>query len=347
MGAEGNGDGVRGAGGPGVIACGLLAGALLVLASAYIQVVSQMALLAHLCEGVGVGLLVAASVGWAFQMAAARRLARSVAAPLEAQVARLEGRLGSQVQELEGRLGSQVDQFEAQVARLEGRLGSQVQELEGRLGSQVDQLGEVLSLSVGTFKIGRSKGITNMYPDRGDHACEERLLQIVSNARGRVDIVGISLGEFLTGGGGARTAETFRQRVTADPAVTVRLLMASPEGEGLRERAMWEHPGQRFEGTLAHTQTSHLVEEAQRLRALSGGRLELKLYRTACTCWLVMSDLGGLVEFYTFEGRGGRNFILEFKPGSELWRTYEVHFDRLWASAEEPPEEPAAAGAGR
>jgi hypothetical protein len=163
-----------------------------------------------------------------------------------------------------------------------------------------------------------------------------------------VDLVGISLGDFLCPHG---FLYGIIRDIVADPVSRVRLrvLIVDHSSEVALERAKREEPqhfkpgGGGYEKTKCHDELKTATHVAEGYLARFSERFEYKTYAVAPLCFVVVIGETMFMESYHYAGRGGEAPMLKIalhpsRGSSSLSRLFQIyvrHFDALWMSREE------------
>jgi hypothetical protein len=203
------------------------------------------------------------------------------------------------------------------------------------LESRVDRIGEEIVMTSGMLKNATSVGIQAVYNGR-ETPWHEEVAKSIRNSADRIRIAGISLAD-LCGywGGKSLPHEAMEAAMSGKDGVHIQILFADPEGEGLRTRAKFEHPGMPYEDTRAYKQTVAKIAETLEIakKAMKHDKVEVRLYGDTPTCFLIITDAMAFIEQYTYSGRGGSNVVLGVKSNTPLYRMHEDHFEALWKDA--------------
>ena len=197
-------------------------------------------------------------------------------------------------------------------------------------------------------------GITSIYPDR-ILAADEYINLIENKKINRVDIIGISLREFLSGGGTLRKVwEAICDRLEAeeiatlndDKRLTVRILVLDPNSaEGLfRHNSEKETIGRA--GLPLDVPQS--IEEIKRRRfnILSEDTegthfLKIKLYEHCPFCFMFLTETCAFVEQYNYRNhkKPQRMPLLRFDGNSPNFHQLSHSFEVIWDNATGPRSE--------
>lgn len=233
-----------------------------------------------------------------------------------------------------------------------------------RLSSrQLEKIGEEIKLlTTDTFdlvKSARDSGIARIYPLRtgelaenrdAERAFKDRLrmefakaeqLALESKESKTIRMMGISLRAFFNDSGDlfAMAENALRNKLLSFKILLVDPLSAQA---GLRsERESQTHEDQEYNNVEEHF-TSTLFTDLQKCtRTLNrftetGGRVDVRLYSTAPSCFLVFINESVFVETYHY-GRsgigglkGGKVPVLEFHSDTSTYKELEGHFDHVW-----------------
>lgn len=224
------------------------------------------------------------------------------------------------------------DDFE----RMETKQGELLDNLESRVG----RIGEEIVMTSGMLKNATAVGIEAVYNGR-ENAWHEDVGNAIRESQETIRIAGISLAD-LCGfwGGKSLPHESMEVVMTKPDGVKIQILFSDPDGEGLRTRAKFEHPGMRFEETRAYNQTIAKIKETLQITEKPRGdkKVEIHLYKDTPVCFLIITEHRAFVEYYTYASRGGTNVLLAIKKNTALYRLCEDHFEALWKESEPPPE---------
>lgn len=289
----------------------ILAGLVFLLVHAVTQdraAFSFARIILEMLRELGMGLIVAGAVGLVFESLAHTQL-----------IGRALYRISSDFSKAEERQATLLDALEA----------------------RVHKVGDEIVMTSGMLRNATKVGIEAVYNGR-EEDWHRDLSSAIAEAKGPVKIAGISLADVCGYWGGRSLAhEVIEKRMSsADKDDTFQILFADPNGDGLRIRARFEHPGIKYEETRAFRQTVAKVRETLGIArdAIQSGKVELRLYSDPCVCFLVITEDRLFVENYHYAGRGGQNVMLAIKGKTALFRLYEDHFEALWRGARLPEE---------
>jgi len=196
--------------------------------------------------------------------------------------------------------------------------------------------------------IPKESGITTIYPDR-ILAADEYINLIKNKKINKVDIVGISLREFLSGGGTLKKVweaicYRLKEEETANlrnaKRLTVRILILDRNSaEGLfRHNSEKETIGRA--GLPLDVPQS--IEEVKRVRfnILSEDTyfLKIKLYEHCPFCFMFLTELCAFVEQYNYRDHKTpqRMPLLKYDGDSRNFHQLSHSFEIIWANAIEP-----------
>lgn len=260
----------------------------------------------HTLRELGMGLLVAGTVGLVFEFLAHAHL-----------------------------IGSALSDVEKRLLSAESKQADLLDKLEVR----VNRVGDEIVMASGMLRNATKVGIEAVYNGREEEFHRD-LATSLRDAKGTVRILGISLAD-MTGyyGGKSRVHEEVENRMTNDdPSDKLQILFSNPDEIGLKTRAKYEHPGKDYEDTRAYKQTVNQIGATLAIAkaAIGTKKVEVRLYDDTPLCFLVITEDRLFVEHYHYASRGGQNLILAIKGKTGLFRFYEDHFDALWRDAHEP-----------
>ena len=251
----------------------------------------------------GMGLIVAGGVGLVFESLAHSRL-----------IGRALHRITTDLSEAESKQSNLLDALE----------------------ERVNRVGDEIVMTSGMLRNATKVGIEAVYNGR-EEEWHRDVARAIADARGPVKIAGISLADVCGywGGRSALHEEIEKRMASPDEDDTLQILFSDPEGEGLRLRAKFEHPGISYDETRAYKQTVAKIRETLEIArsAIQSGKIEVKLYGDTPMCFLIITEEHLFVEHYHYAGRGGQNVMLAIKGKTSLFRTYEDHFDAMWRDA--------------
>lgn len=191
-------------------------------------------------------------------------------------------------------------------------------------------------------------GITSLYPDR-ILAADEYISLIKNKKINRLDIIGISLREFLSGGGTLkkvweaicdRLEDEEKSNLTNDKRLTVRILVLAPNSaEGLfrhnSEKATIGRAGLPLD-------VPQSIEEVKRVRynILSEDTpfLRIKLYEHCPFCFMFLTEVCAFVEQYHYRDhkKPQRMPLLRYDGDSPNFHQLSHSFKIIWDNAIEP-----------
>lgn len=277
-----------------------------IVTSPHVPKESSLACLLDTLREVGMGLIVAGAVGLVFERLAHAHL-----------------------------IGRALTDIEAKLGHAAQKQGSLLDNLEER----VNRVGNEIVMTSGMLRNATKVGIEAVYNGREEDFHRD-LARSIREAKGTVRIIGISLADVCGyWGGKSLIHEEVEARMKGpDPMDKFQILFSDPEGDGLRTRAKYEHPGMEFMETRAYRQTFLKIAETMVIAhdAIKKKKVEVRLYNDTPLCFLVITEDRLFVEHYHFASRGGQNLILSIKGKTGLFRIYEDHFEALWRDAKEP-----------
>lgn len=258
---------------------------------------------------VGMGLIVAGAVGLVFERMAHSHL------------------IGRALSDVENKLTHAAQQQSTLLDNLEER---------------VNRVGNEIVMTSGMLRNATKVGIEAVYNGREDDFHLD-LARTIREAKGTVRILGISLADVCGFWGGKSIIhEEVEARMKSSDAIdNFQILFSDPDGEGLKTRAKYEHPGTELQKTRAYRQTFSKISETLDIaqEAIKNHKAEVRLYTETPLCFLVITEERLFVEHYHYASRGGQNLILSIKGKTGLFRLYEDHFDALWKDAKIPDSE--------
>jgi hypothetical protein len=208
------------------------------------------------------------------------------------------------------------------------------QRLLDTLEERVNKVGEEIVMTSGMLKNATSVGIQAVYSGR-EPSFHSDVARAIRDSQDSIRILGISLADLCGYWGGKSEPHEAIEYVMTSQKVKLQILFADPEGEGLKTRAKFEHPGIPYLDTRAFKQTSAKINEMITIadKYLSEGGVEIKLYSDTPTCFLVLTDSLAFIEQYTYASRGGNNVLFAIKNNTPLYRLHSDHFEALMRDA--------------
>lgn len=210
------------------------------------------------------------------------------------------------------------------------------------LESRVNHVGNEIVMASGMLRNATKVGIEAVYNGREEDFHRD-LARSIKEAKGIVRIIGISLADICGYWGGKsdiHEAVEWRMK-NSDPIDKFQILFSDPDGQGLRTRAKYEHPGMEYNETRAFRQTVAKISETLVIAedAIIKNKVDIRLYSDTPLCFLVITEERLFIEHYHFAGRGGQNVIFAIKGKTNLFRIYEDHFEALWRDSTHPKPE--------
>jgi hypothetical protein len=119
----------------------------------------------------------------------------------------------------------------------------------------------------------------------------------------------------------------------------INALLVHPQSIALRERARWEAGPDYFDepafwDSTTFIETDGAARIARRLCQRGTNRIEVKLYHQAPTMFLLLTTRFAFVEGYSYAARGSNVPILQVQAGTQLYKHFDSHFERIWKVAE-------------
>lgn len=200
------------------------------------------------------------------------------------------------------------------------------------LEERIDRVGEEIVMTSGMLRNATAVGIQAVYNGR-EPSFHQDVARAIRESKDIVRILGISLADLCGWWGGKSEPHEAVDAVMSDKSVKVQILFSDPDGEGLRTRAKYEHPGIIYEDTRAYKQTmNQIIATCERAAPYFSNKVEIGLYLDTPTCFLVLTDELAFIEQYTYADRGGRNVLFAVKVNTPLFRLHADHFEALWRS---------------
>jgi metal-dependent hydrolase (beta-lactamase superfamily II) len=284
---------------------GILSGLVFILLSLLIPEFSNIpsshsSIISEMLKEIGIGLLVAGSVGLVFESLANKQL-----------------------------IGTALSRISSNLSNAQTKQESLLDALELR----VNKVGDEIVMTSGMLKNATKVGIESVYDGRED-SWHQDLAKTINESKGTIRIIGISLADVCGYYGGVSPLhEAMERRMDSnDRYDNIQILFADPEGYGLKIRAKYEHPGIEYEETRAYKQTVAKIKETLEIAkdAIASGKAEINLYSDTPMCFLVLTEERLFVEQYHYAGRGGQSYMMAIKGKTPLFRLYETHFEALW-----------------
>ena len=192
-------------------------------------------------------------------------------------------------------------------------------------------------------------GIVNIFPNRYEPVSDvkgptviDEISREIQDEQTSISMMGISLGDFFLDRG--QLNKIFKKVIdekNASEGRKFRAMIVNPKCPQLWERARWEaEEGEAymidddFYASTTFIETDGAAKIAKRL-CRDGKAIEVKTYEQAPVAFVLLTSRYLFLEPYSYASRGGGGVpVFQIKAGSNLYKYYESHFNRIWEKAE-------------
>lgn len=235
------------------------------------------------------------------------------------------------------------EQIQNIVPVITGKTISSVKNIEDRVSKATD----FMLNGIGVLSGANQSGIVNIFPNRYSTISNTSVIQEISKEmreeKNSISIMGISLGDFFLDRG--QLNKVFmevieKERTIECPLSIIRAMIVNPHCNVLRERARWEVGHEYYYDPIFYDSTTFIETDgaariAKRLFE-NKKNIEVKTYKLAPTAFVLMTSRFLFLEPYSYASRGGGKVpVFQVKAGSDLYKHYESHFNRVWNNSAE------------